>query len=83
MLLAATWNWMLVLVGVVAFHDSVPHVGVVPLAGFASLMPETKLPEVAKPVFIVTLKPRSFWVLPVAPVHAPPLLVEVARRPPA
>jgi hypothetical protein len=41
-----------------------------------------KLPEVAKPVFIVTLKTRSFEEVPLA-VQVLPLFEEVDRLPPA
>jgi hypothetical protein len=83
LLLAAAWKVRVVPDGSAAFvHESVPHVGLAPGAGFASFVDETKLPEVAKPVFIVTLKTRSFEEVLLAAVQVLPLLLDVARLPP-
>ena len=44
LLLAAAWNLTEVLAGVVAFHESVVHLGATLPDGLASFTTETKLP---------------------------------------
>ena len=48
-LLAATWNWSVVLAGVEAVQESVVQSVVKPAAGLLSLSDETWLPESVKP----------------------------------
>ena len=47
LLLAAIWNFNVVLTGRLAVHDKVDQFVVLPAMGFASFRPETKVPEVA------------------------------------
>ena len=61
LLLAATCNLSVVLAGTVAFQEIVPHVGVMPDAGLASLADEINVPDAAKPVFMYVLKWRSLF----------------------
>ena len=76
-LLAATWNVSDVFAGTVAVHDRVDQIGVDPVDGLASLIAETKSPEVAKAVFTYVRKPRSL----AAPIQVAPLSADVTLRP--
>ena len=50
LLLAATWNFKVVLAGTVAFQLRVPHVDVPATAGLESFVLDVKSPEVAYPL---------------------------------
>src|SRR6185295_7261897 len=83
-LLAATWNWTVVLVGVTAVQERVVQSARYPTCGLASFSDDTWLPEV-KPVSMYALKPKSVVIPPVVVATqdpSAPLAALVTRLPP-
>jgi hypothetical protein len=81
LLLPATWNFTAVPAGVAAVNDIVVHVGVLPVAGFASFSDETNVPEEAKPALMKVMKFRSRPPAVASAAHDVPLVDDVTTWP--
>ena len=82
-LLAATWNWSVVLAGTEAVQESVVQSGVNVGAGLLSLSDEMRSPDAEYPMFRWILKPASVLTPPVNGIdHTVPLVAPLTRVPP-